>query len=379
MSGLNNYVNSMNTFGSNVDGINDFLSAYQQNAIDDFNDQVAKIKEQGKALVETGGAIEGQYAAGKAVLASYRAYKAKYGKKKKPDDDDDGDDDDEGDENAGGEGGETGGQGEANEDATGGADETPVDGSSADAADAGADAADVGADAEPLGGLPVGAGGAADGTSSMGIAGTDAAGDTSALGPSDNPLTADQASQFTSAPEEPINDPLGANAPEAPEPPPAAGENSSGVSAAAEDAADEGEDLSSQAAQALGGNVSASGTGGSVALEGGTEAATDATATLGDVGAAATTDAVTAATTTAVTATTEAASGGLLAAAGVAAEAVPVLGGLAALGIGLYELFHHHSKPAPKPTPQNIIGSKGEMVVPSFDSVTDTPAANAAF
>ena len=245
MSGLQNYGNALNSFGSNVEGMNDFLSTYQQNAIDDFNDKIASIKEQGKALVETGGAIEGQYAAGKAVLASYRAYKAKYGKKKKPDDDED-EGDDEGDENGGGEGGETGGQGGETggpgDEATGGADESEIPGTGADDADAVADAGDV----DPLGGLPVGdagagasaelpagAGGASDGTSSMGIAGTDAEGDTSALGPSSNPLTADQASQFTSAPEEPINDPLGANAPEAPEPPPAAGENSSGVQAAA--------------------------------------------------------------------------------------------------------------------------------------------------
>ena len=64
---------------------------------------------------------------------------------------------------------------------------------------------------------------------------------------------------------------------------------------------------------------------------------------------------------------------------GVVAEAVPVLGGIAAIGIGLYELFHHSSKPKPPPAPLQSVSSKGELVTPSFDSVTDTPASQAAF
>lgn len=64
--------------------------------------------------------------------------------------------------------------------------------------------------------------------------------------------------------------------------------------------------------------------------------------------------------------------------AGAAAEAVPIVGGLVALGIGLYELFHHHKKPAAPPPPSSV-ATKGEMVLPSFDSVVDTPASAAAF
>ena len=70
---------------------------------------------------------------------------------------------------------------------------------------------------------------------------------------------------------------------------------------------------------------------------------------------------------------------GGVAALGVAAEAIPVLGGIAAIGIGLYELFHHSSKPKPPPAPMQSVSSKGELVTPSFDSVTDTPASQAAF
>ena len=70
---------------------------------------------------------------------------------------------------------------------------------------------------------------------------------------------------------------------------------------------------------------------------------------------------------------------GGVAALGVAAEAVPVLGGIAAIGHGLYELFHHSSKPKPPPAPMQSVSSKGELVTPSFDSVTDTPASQAAF
>ena len=70
---------------------------------------------------------------------------------------------------------------------------------------------------------------------------------------------------------------------------------------------------------------------------------------------------------------------GGVAALGVVAEAAPVLGGIAAIGTGLYELFHHSNKPKPPPAPMQSVSSKGELVTPSFDSVTDTPASQAAF
>jgi len=63
---------------------------------------------------------------------------------------------------------------------------------------------------------------------------------------------------------------------------------------------------------------------------------------------------------------------------GAAAEAIPFLGIFAGIGIGLYELFHHPKK-APSAPPTATASSKGEMVLPSFDSVTDTPASSSAF
>ena len=62
----------------------------------------------------------------------------------------------------------------------------------------------------------------------------------------------------------------------------------------------------------------------------------------------------------------------------VAAEAIPVLGIFASIGIGLYELFHHPKK-APSAPPPSTANSKGEMVLPSYDSVVDTPASQSAF
>jgi hypothetical protein len=89
-----------------------------------------------------------------------------------------------------------------------------------------------------------------------------------------------------------------------------------------------------------------------------------------------------------------------LAIGAVVAEAIPVLGGLAMLGIGAYEIFGKHKHAAPEqaasiasmtvapagvpkpslpPPPHQTLVQKGEMVVPSFDSVIDTPASNSAF
>ena len=98
-------------------------------------------------------------------------------------------------------------------------------------------------------------------------------------------------------------------------------------------------------------------------------------------GATATTEAVSGATSAVTTATTEAGAGigeAVLGTLGVVGEAVPVLGLLSGIGIGLYELFHHPSKP-PKPPVLATASTKGEMVMPTYDSVTDTPASASAF
>tara|TARA_B110000285_G_scaffold222955_1_gene277791 strand:+ start:10294 stop:11229 length:936 start_codon:yes stop_codon:yes gene_type:complete len=67
-----------------------------------------------------------------------------------------------------------------------------------------------------------------------------------------------------------------------------------------------------------------------------------------------------------------------LAVGSFALDAIPVVGILASVGVGLYELFHHPHK-APSAPATVTASSKGEMVLPSFDSVTDTPASSSAF
>ena len=68
-----------------------------------------------------------------------------------------------------------------------------------------------------------------------------------------------------------------------------------------------------------------------------------------------------------------------LAIGSVAAEAVPVVGGLVAIGIGLYELFHKKKTPPPNVVKPNQISMRNELTVPSYDSVVDQPASSSVF
>ena len=63
---------------------------------------------------------------------------------------------------------------------------------------------------------------------------------------------------------------------------------------------------------------------------------------------------------------------------GIASESLGPLGILTGIGIGLYELIHKPNKEPPAPN-VNVATSKGEMVLPSYDSVIDTPASSSAF
>ena len=63
---------------------------------------------------------------------------------------------------------------------------------------------------------------------------------------------------------------------------------------------------------------------------------------------------------------------------GIASEALGPIGILSGIGIGLYELIHKPSKEPNAPV-LNVASSKGEMVLPSYDSVIDTPASSSAF
>lgn len=67
-----------------------------------------------------------------------------------------------------------------------------------------------------------------------------------------------------------------------------------------------------------------------------------------------------------------------LGALSVGAEALGPVGLAVGIGIGLYELFSTPSAPPPPP-PVVTASTRGEMVLPSYDSVTDTPASNSAF
>ena len=63
------------------------------------------------------------------------------------------------------------------------------------------------------------------------------------------------------------------------------------------------------------------------------------------------------------------------------ADTLGPVGLVAGLGIGLYEAFKPKPKPKkPPPTPQlTTFAGKGEMVLPSYDSVVDAPASSTAF
>lgn len=314
MSGLQGYYNATQNYAGNLQTAQSFLDNYDDEFYNNWKEKVADIREQGKAYMEAGGAIEGLYAGGKAVKASYNAWKAKYGKKGDGNEDGDnkGDDENDGDDND-----------------RGGDD---------DDADLGQDG-EEGAEVDPgelaskyLGGgvEDSGTGGSIELQTMGGQEGAEA---------SQAPIEAGE-EEFGDGQlgEQPgAEGDIRAPAPEDPSPP-AGDEPDLSV--------DVGQGPATQGGE-LAGDVGET-TGTELGTELGTEGATEG-------------------------------AGALMGALGVASEAVPVLGGLVAIGIGLYELFHHHEKPKPPPAPMNTVSQKGEMVVPSFDSVTDTPASQSAF
>ena len=333
MSGLQDYYNSVSAYSSNADSVNSFLSNYDDTFYSNFNDKVNEVKEQGKALVEAGGAVEGVYVGFKGVQKGVQAWRAKYGKK------------------SGGDGDETGAGDDSN---AGGGTEGETSGGLEDAGFTEEDAAglfpDEAAPAGGGGGAPAGGGGDPD------------------------PIEgADPDAPFPDAPEVPVDfgggtgqiQPASGDPAPPPEAPPSqapdidatynAPEAPGDLPANFQGGGEMGQVGSAGEGAGAGGGEGAAGTDAVVAggEEAGTEAATGVlTSVLGEGG---------------------------VAALGVVAEAVPVLGGIAAIGHGLYELFHHSSKPKPPPAPMQSVSSKGELVTPSFDSVTDTPASQAAF
>lgn len=146
------------------------------------------------------------------------------------------------------------------------------------------------------------------------------------------------------------------------------------------DFGDTGTGLATQAST----SASNAATGASTAIQ---NATTTATNTANDAATAiqgAATDASTAVTdaTSAVTSTigetASAIGSAALDAAAVGAEALGPIGILAAAGIGIYELVHQQKQPSSAPAPITA-ASRGGMVLPSYDSVVDTPASSDAF
>jgi hypothetical protein len=129
MSGLQDYYNSVSACPSNADSVNSFLSNYDDTFYSNFNDKVNEVKEQGKALVEAGGAVEGVYVGFKGVQKGVQAWRSKYGKKSGGDGDETGGGDDS---NAGGgtEGETSGGEAGAGSDdvPSGGGGDAPAGG-----------------------------------------------------------------------------------------------------------------------------------------------------------------------------------------------------------------------------------------------------------
>ena len=350
--GLAQYEQTIAGYGNSIDSIKAFTSNYDTEFFRDWTEKHNLSMEKLKAASDVSGGIGGAYLAGKLGIQSFRKRQA--AKKKKNDGDEDGDEEADEDEPEG-----FGGAEEADEE-----EEFAGFGDDADAAAETGQAAAAAPEAEEE---FAGFGDDADAAAETGQAAADA-GDAGLVAPE-------------------IGAPLGDTA--AVELSTAAPEASAGAQAQAAFNASDG-NLTTQFEQApIGGSADAArlenvtGDGAEVSSDVPSTTATTATT---DAATTATTDAATTITTggtdAAITAGTDAAASALtdtaLTVAAGAAEAVPFLGIFASIGIGLYELFHHPHK-APSAPPVATASSKGEMVLPSFDSVTDTPASSSAF
>jgi len=320
--GLSDYMNTISTLGSNVDNINNYIAQNNNEFFQDWRakvqNDIAAVKSKADAAFHTAEGIGGAYMGAKAVKAAYMKFK---GGKETPED--------EGADNEG-DAGETD-QAEAN-------DFTGEDGTAGDSVDG-----------TPLDDTP-----------------NEGAGSSFTEAPSDNlpapgeSVELQDASEFGSGADDaaaPLSETINAPA-------------NVGTTAQSQilDADPEagpggiGQTLTGDTAGEVGADVGAE-VGGDVAAGAGADAAAGAAAAAAGAGA-------------------DAAAGGLAAGLGVAAEAIPVVGALAAIGFGLYELFHpHHDPPKPKPPPpaNSITAAQSSLVLPSFDSVVDTPASAAAF
>ncbi len=315
MSGLQSYYSATSNYGSNQATSKAFLDNYDSNLYNTYEKKLADKIEKGKGLMELGGAIEGSYGGYRAIKGSIQRWKSKYGKN---DGNEDGDQELDGD------------------DTTPDIDTGDVDAdTSADtSADMSADVADASADASnPF---------------------TFSSFMTTQKPPDVDTGNFDDINWFDTqlsktGVRKPISgaddaDDTSADMPD---------DTSADMADTSADMADDAQDIG----QDLGIDVDTVGDMADTALSGLAETGAEVGA---EVGGGLTSDA-------------------LLAGLGVGAEAVPIVGGLALLGIGAYDIFHHNSKPKAPPPPTNTVSQKGEMVVPSFDSVVDVPASQSAF
>ena len=457
MSGLQGYYNTVNSFGSNLQNAQSFLSNYDDsyftNTLSDFNEKVAKVREQGQSLVEAGAGAEGLYLGAKGIKASVKALRAKFKKN-------DGDEDGKGEGNPEEEGGDELQMDEMPDDLDTSAVDAPISDSAA-TTDTAATSGDTAATTTETA-TEVGAEGLDDAT----LQATQQVQDAISGADLSQPLASSQAAQttsfgappaesssgqqyFSTEPEDEFDAPSGLGGDLsagqdattasrlADNPSMLTGERagpevlgefsgggSSGVTADGADisipkiqSGDQSAEVGTQSTNDGTQSTSLAEESGEASSQptqaastsSGAEGATDAT-TASDSSATATTETTnvakgateTSAETSAETTGAETAGevGGDVAAdvgtdvavdagatalevglgvASVALEAVPIVGGLAAIGIGLFDLFHHSSKPKPPPPPQQTTTQKGEVTDPSFDTVTDTPAAASAF
>ena len=384
--GLQDYYNTIGGYSSNLDSMSNFATNYDDGFYQNFADAVKETKEQGQALIEAGGAVEGVYLGFKGVQQGVRAWRGKYGKQKPGDEDGQGDDSNGGDEgstNPSGEGDEGDDEGGAGADVV-----TPNQGAAGTELDAPEtitqdplefqDEPDLGStgdgdyawfdrmvENDPA---PGGAGGAgADAGAGLDDLASQAPRSftTTFQNTWTNPAADDDPFQggMTGGGEEFDDNPV---APDVLRLTQQTVKEAPNLIAPGTDAADGAAGTLGKPGMDLQG-MDIYDAGQSTALPG-TEVAEGALGGLEDAVGGGIGDAITGAIGEAG-----------VAALGVAAEAVPILGGIAAIGFGLYELFHHSSKPKPPPVPLTTASMKGEVVTPSFDSVTDTPASASAF
>lgn len=383
--GLSDLQATLQSYQSSGDAIAQYVRNQDTDFFDDWKAKADAAKEKLEGARKLGDEIGEGYLGAKATHYAYKQFVNKYfNKKNQSDGDEDGrGDGDQGGDEAEGDGGggqDTGGEPDGDPQGGDGADDLPDDaGGDADVG-AGGDAggADVDTSNQPL--QTADDGDAVDGSfaDQQGLDAGDIAdnpfsfrnflrgqGDAGDAAAAEAPPPTGTATIRTAQPED-----LPSQAPDADPFQPGAGRSLGS------------EFVRADPAEGAAGDAGAAADAGDVAA-GGADAAGAATGAASDAAAAAAGGAADAAAAggAAIAGGTEAAAGvgsAVLGGLGVAAEALGPLGILAGIGIGLYELFHKE-KPKPAPPVITTASTKGEMVLPTFDSVTDTPASMGAF